>query len=289
VVGAGTVRDFVAQHLGPLAGRPLRLLAVGDFSTWLADESIVVRFAFDDEGDRQLHRESAALRVLAPRLNVSVPEIAILDRAATGHLAVAYPLLPGTSGEDRRPEGPALAAAADVVAECLTRLHAIDPDDVGADLPRWEVDHASRLADVVELAEVVRRMAPGHITPVMQAYLDGTVDVPSPATDRALCHTDLKGEHVLLDPRTSRITGVIDWADIAVDDPAVDLGSLAIWLGEGFVRAVAERYGARADIVERGLFRIRTWLLTGFARMLLGQNGWPEPLVKTQVTWAFGP
>lgn len=287
VVGAETVREFVVEHLSSLRDRPMRQLAVGDFSTWLIDESFVVRLAFNAEGDRQLQREAAALVVIRPRLNVSVPNIAVVAPAPTGHLAVAYPLLRGVSGEEHRPEGRSLAAAADTVAACLHRLHTIEPSLIDAELPEWTDDYQARLEVVVDLADVVRSHTTHDIPPIMERYLDGTVEVPLTITDTVLCHTDLKGEHFLLDPRTSTITGIIDWADIAVDDPAVDVGSLAIWLGEKFVRSVASRYGSSPELVERGLFRIRTWILTGYARMLAGENSWPPALVERQVDWAF--
>lgn len=47
--------------------------------------------------------------------------------------------------------------------------------------------------------------------------------------------------------------------------------------------SVASRYGVSPDVVERGLFRI----LTGYARMLRGENSWPPALVKTRVARAF--
>lgn len=287
VVAASTVREFAQTHLGSRGDEPPRRLALGDFSTWLIDETFVVRFALDDEGDRQLRREAAALQVIAPRLNISVPSIVVVAPSATGHLAAGCPLLRGVSGEERRPRGTAVAVAAETVAECLRRLHATDPTLIDADLPTWTIDYEGRLEAVVDHADVVRHHAPGDITPTMERYLDGTVDIPRTTADVVLCHTDLKGEHFLLDPRTHEVTALIDWADVAIDDPAVDIGSLAIWLGEDFVRSVAACYGASPDVVARGLFRIRTWILTGYARMLTGENSWPRDLVTSQVRWAF--
>lgn len=274
VVDSDTVRRFVQEYLPSHRHRGLRELVVGDFATWLAGDDVIVRFAFNDEGDRQLRCEATALAVIAPRLPVTVPEPTVLAPSAVGHLAVAYPLLPGLSGEQLRPLGPARDAAAAVVADVLARLHAIDSTLIAADLPTWEVDHAARLNSVVDLAPIVVDKAPEAITPPMTTYLDGNVALPTPASRRVLCHTDLKGEHFLLDRRTAAIIGVIDWADIALDDPAVDIGSLAIWLGEAFVRSVANAYRAPDELVARGLFRIRTWILTEFANMLSG----PQPL-----------
>lgn len=287
VVDVTTVRDFVARHVAAPDTAGIRHLAVGDFSTWIVADKVIVRFASNDQGDLQLQREAAALPVVAPRLNAQVPQIETLAESAIGHLAVAYRCIPGVSGEELRPQGTAFHAAADAVADCLLRLHAIDPEEIGTLLPEPDVDYAATLAAVVERSSVVREAAASMVTPLMRTFLEGTVPVPGDCGGRAVCHTDLKGEHVLLDAETSSINGIIDWADVALDDPAVDIGSLAIWLGEDFVRAVADGYGAPRELVERGLFRIRTWILIGFADALAGKNSWPLELVRRQVAFAF--
>jgi aminoglycoside phosphotransferase (APT) family kinase protein len=39
-------------------------------------------------------------------------------------------------------------------------------------------------------------------------------------------HNDLGIEHVLIDPGTWTVTGIIDWSDAAIVDPAIDFGLL---------------------------------------------------------------
>jgi aminoglycoside phosphotransferase (APT) family kinase protein len=265
----------------------LESVGLSDFSTWLIDSDYIIRFATNDEGDRLLRRESAALRVLAGRLTVQIPQIEVVAMSAIGHLAVAYPRLLGISGEELRPSGSARDRVADQIAELLVTRHEVPVDAIPADLPIHTVDYDARLATVAAYASVIADRAPDAVTPGVLAYLDGEVTLPAPTSERCLCHTDLKGEHLLLHRTGGTVTGLIDWADLAVDDPAVDLGSLAIWLGPDFVRQVAYRYGAEPALVERGLFRIRSWMLTGFGRMLAAENAWPPKLVRTQLHWAF--
>ena len=45
---------------------------------------------------------------------------------------------------------------------------------------------------------------------------------PEPATS-AFCHNELGGECLLVGPGTGTLTGVVDWADLAITDPARDL------------------------------------------------------------------
>jgi hygromycin-B 4-O-kinase len=46
---------------------------------------------------------------------------------------------------------------------------------------------------------------------------------------RALVHNDYQFENVLAEPRGTRITGVIDWANALYGDPLYDVARLAVW------------------------------------------------------------
>jgi aminoglycoside phosphotransferase (APT) family kinase protein len=76
---------------------------------------------------------------------------------------------------------------------------------------------------------------------------------PPPVT--ALVHGDLGPAHVLT--FGSVVSGVIDWSDAHVGDPALDLAWLVHGSGQGEVAAVA--YGATAALVDRA----RDWHLLG--------------------------
>jgi hypothetical protein len=101
-VSEAAVRDVVAR-LVPQAGADVRLLSVSDFSTWEVGGELILRFAFDDEGDAQLRREAAALPVLGARLPLRVPRIELLEEHAGGHLVMGYQKLRGAPGEELRP------------------------------------------------------------------------------------------------------------------------------------------------------------------------------------------
>lgn len=58
-----------------------------------------------------------------------------------------------------------------------------------------------------------------------------------------LIHGDLGPEHVLVDEGSGAVTGVIDFGDAAVADPALDLAGFE----EPFRRLVLEQYGAAGD------------------------------------------
>lgn len=79
----------------------------------------------------------------------------------------------------------------------------------------------------------------------------------------SLIHRDLSGEeHILCNPETNQITGIIDWEDSCIGDPAIDFTGLFWDCGEKFTRSVLRHYenmGGRGPKVdqtfwERNLF-----------------------------------
>jgi aminoglycoside phosphotransferase (APT) family kinase protein len=177
--------------------------------------------------------------------------------------------LEGTDGETRRPPTEAWPALAADVRTALDAVHATPPPPgtPRADLPepRALLEGARRDAALVgvDVTLLSRCLAP---------------DVSR--ADEALCHADLKPEHVLVDGR-DRLAGIIDWADACVCDPVRDLAGVVLWLGPAFVRLVD------AEDAERATFYARCFAVENVARSLRGAWGAPLPLVRAQLEAAF--
>ena len=62
-----------------------------------------------------------------------------------------------------------------------------------------------------------------------------------------LLHFDYDADHVLTDPATGRVTGIVDWGDASVGDPAWDFARVWAWQGEKFVSAMMREYGHPLD------------------------------------------
>ncbi len=68
---------------------------------------------------------------------------------------------------------------------------------------------------------------------------------PRPAVDLVPAHADLGAEHVL--ESGGAISGIIDWSDAAVTDPALDLALIFRDFGPGFLDDVMISYGRDGD------------------------------------------
>ena len=118
------------------------------------------------------------------------------------------------------------------------------------------------------LADTARRLA--------VPYLSGDVRPPAnpgPSTHR-LCHNDISAEHLIVDPRSGRIVGLLDWTDAMVTDPVVDFVGLITVGHYGFISDVATAYVSRggqvidASFWERLVWWCRTLTLTWLGEAL---------------------
>ena len=187
--------DVRVQSLG--AGLDHRVYAVGD--------TLVARFGEGAEA------EAALLEAIAPRLPLPVPVPIAID-AEAGCL-----IQPRMSGAPllALPRVARHAFAAPLLA-FVDALHALD-----VDLPEDDTPLVVWVDEAAETLAAVRDELPAHRRAGIERVL--AQPVPAPA-GRTLIHGDLGSEHVFVD--AGRITGVIDWGDAAIGDPALDHGRL---------------------------------------------------------------
>jgi aminoglycoside phosphotransferase (APT) family kinase protein len=213
----------------------------------------------------QLRREAELLPWLAPQLPlpVPVPEVVSEDPFTVRH---AY--LPGSPADGA---SPAHGAA---VGAFLRALHAVDPGAAVAHGARGAADtHAETLERVARMEREVLPLLPRHLAPLGEALL---ARVATPPPRRCLVHGDLGPEHIrVLD---DEVTGVIDWGDSCVGDPALDLAWTTIGAQPGFAAAVRTAYrpgkGLRA--------RARDWHLLGpWHEVLYGLGDGGPPFVES--------
>jgi aminoglycoside phosphotransferase (APT) family kinase protein len=163
--------------------------------------------------------------------------------------ALAYRPVPGTSLLDRPVADPARLAPAlggFLGAVHATPLAAVE-DLVAVDAHPLAAWHAEVAADVRAL---VADALPSSDRRAVAAFLDRPTP-PDPPGRLAVCHHDLGAEHVLADAGRHVVTGVIDWADAAIADPAYALALLRRDLGDAVLVAVLAAYDRPLDAADR--------------------------------------
>lgn len=231
--------------------KPLRVEPLG--SGWCNDAYLVggtwvFRFPRRAGAQDAVRREVAIMPIVADALDVPVPAFDLVGEASADfpYLFVGYRMLPGTraAAVEVTPTGrPALAAQ---LGRLLTQTHGIEP----ARVPAGDETQcpAQYLAEVVQVAGAFRAAVGADEARRWEPWLRGEVEPPAAyAGPPRFTHNDLGDDHLLMDPRTGRITAVIDWADAALDDPCVDFIFANHWLGPAFIDRVLGHYALGPD------------------------------------------
>jgi aminoglycoside phosphotransferase (APT) family kinase protein len=262
----------------------VRLLAVTDENdTWAIGDHLVAKFPRSPECAEKVPFELALYPLVRERLGALVPEI--IDRGEFDGLPfVIYERARGLQGQsmDGTVVRPGLGLATDL-GEILASLHSItvaDARKVGAMDRRVWLDELRLAPETIAVAtDIVGERA-------LLAFLEAKR--PDPIEREALCHTDMKGEHLFLDTTCTRVERLIDWADAEVCDPAKDYAGFTIWLGPTFTREVVS-VGEEDDgtLAERAIFLGRADLLDYWNGVVTGAETGSPALLTAQLRAAF--
>jgi aminoglycoside phosphotransferase (APT) family kinase protein len=106
-------------------------------------------------------------------------------------------------------------------------------------------------------------------------------------------HNDLGIQHVLVDPDTCAITGIIDWTDAAIADPAYDFGLLLRDLGRAGLEAALGSYrrqiSDRESLRQRALFYARCSVFEDLAYGLDRHDASFVDNSLAAIEWLFPP
>ena len=227
-----------------VAGMQVGLLGEGyDFQVFEGGEGWVFRFPKREQASVKLGMESRLLPGLADWLSLPIPRYECLAQSNSARPFAQYRKLPGVSGDVS--ETVDRDAVARQLGLFLTELHAYPVDKArDAGVPEetnlvagWRVRSLERLDRIAQSAVDL---------PELRSYLEDESPSPFEGLPR-LVHNDLWAEHVLIDARTGSVSGIIDWGDAVVSDPAVDFACLFAWYGERWLGRVLDSYSGGPD------------------------------------------
>ncbi|HKV84898.1 MAG TPA: phosphotransferase [Ktedonobacterales bacterium] len=214
----------------------------------LVNDQDVFRFAKRPDVAVRQGREAALLPLLADRLPLAIPRYTHTwaDPAWPGLRIVGYSVLPGEQlfPDHARPEHRAEQAAQ--LGAFVSALHAVPVEEAR--------QHGVQGGDAESQREAYRRFyerVRADMLPLFDGHTQAAIigfwtsflnDDACFAFTPTLVHRDLNTEHILYDPATGTLTGVIDWGDASIDDPALDFAAVRSQLGEDFARQMLAAY-----------------------------------------------
>ncbi|HSI94229.1 MAG TPA: aminoglycoside phosphotransferase family protein [Jiangellaceae bacterium] len=260
------IYDALRRQLPAYDVRSVRRLGEGlDNVAYEVDDQLIVRVGkAPDPAARTAaaRREAELLAVVRALSPLPVPEMVFVDAETGVH---GYAKLSGTPLLHHPVAEPARLAPA--LGEFLSRVHQTPVGAVAQLAPPDPYPLSSWLADAVQEYQAIAGRLPARHRSSIEAFLSSPPpSEPDPAA-AMFCHNDLGAEHILADAETSTITGVIDWSDAAVTDPARDLALLYRDLGPAvFERTLAHyRVPFSAADRERAVFYARCALVEDIA------------------------
>ena len=219
-----------------------------DNTMLLVDGDLLFRFPRRQIAVRALAAEARVLPRIADALPLDVPRPVWIGEPTEAFAwpFIGYRMLRGRTGCGVGLTIEQRMAAAEPLAQFVRTLHEIDPGPV--EPPPDELARAD-LAGKREVAiERLERVQALGIVDDASPWMD-RFDEPIPTAPRArvLSHGDLYSRHILFDEHT-RPCAVIDWGDVHLGSPLVDLSLALMLLPEPAQARFFEIYGAVDDI-----------------------------------------
>jgi len=248
-IDAVLAESVITGQFPQFSGERVREFGSGwDNAAFRVGEDVLFRFPRRRVAVALLEREVALLPLFAPQLPlpISAPRYAGTATPQYPSTFAGYELIPGATACSVVLHDDARVALAVPLANFLRALHGVDPAPlVSRGLPGDEIgrlDHRKRLSltreRLLPLAAAGLIDEPHALTDWLSTHPPARLD----DSQRSLVHGDLYARHVLLDAR-GHPTGVIDWGDAHLGDPALDIAIAHMILPAGAHAAFRRAYG----------------------------------------------
>jgi aminoglycoside phosphotransferase (APT) family kinase protein len=257
------LRMRIEARLGVEAANVVRVEDGWDSSVFEVNREWIVRVPRREEVRGWMRKEAVLLPLLAPALPVPVPRFEVLEDGPI--FFVAYRKLEGQPLDPEAARGAHGSALAAQLGGFLAALHtfprvsAVRAGLADVDASAW-LEQQRGLAERCEsqvmplLDADERRRAQAVFTEFFSSW-DGSLEL-------VLVHADLGPAHILR--RGSTVSGVIDWSDARLGDPALDLAWLLYGTGTPFADGLLGAYASaetNTALRRRALFyhRLGPW------------------------------
>ena len=275
---------------------PLTFLGEGyEFAVFESSNGYVFRFPKREDAARKQIVENSLLPELGATLPVEVPLPLLL--AAPSPICPwgfhGYLKLSGVAVANLQHFEESLPRLAPQIAGFLAALHSFPADRA---LALSVPDNSSWFGDFSEMHQLLLVELESRLTPIELDKMDEWWQAFLRIAERwsfrpVLTHSDFGPDHVLIQPETLKVSGVIDFGDVVLGDPALDFAGLLALGNEDFMLDVTRAYhemGGPADsgVVDRArLLRKRNVFLDVVHALTLGHLGPPIPTIEHAMSW----
>jgi aminoglycoside phosphotransferase (APT) family kinase protein len=255
---SAAISAVIARHLPDYRVETIAALGQGlDHTAYEVNGELIVRRSHEPRA-AAVEREATLLKVVRDLSPLPVPDPVFVDPDAG---VIAYRKLPGAPLLDHPvPDSMRLATP---LGEFVASLHQTPTAWVEPLAPAEAYPLADRLNDAADEYEQAAAAMPATARRSVETFLAAALPPEPDAV--AFCHNDLGAEHILVDIASHTITGVIDWSDAAITDPAIDFARAYRDLGPPVAEAMLAHHRGPSVNWERVAFYARCALIEDIA------------------------
>jgi aminoglycoside 2''-phosphotransferase len=239
-------RAALAEKFPALAVEKLEYLSEGwDSVAVLVNDRLIFRFPKRASTQENLRIEIQLLPELAKYLPLPIPQFEYIGDPPGQHLPfafVGYPMLKGASEEEWAKEVWQADWWKPVLGEFLTALHAF-PVKWARELGVLNLNESFKVTEkhystepsswremLIQFYELTKQTVLPIISPTLQKRLTDRferflADERYFQFEPTLIHADFTEDHIIADFEARKINGIIDFGDVAIGDPAMDVWS----------------------------------------------------------------
>lgn len=244
--------QLIQEQFPDLAAEKIRLLGVGwDNSAFIVNEIYIFRFPRREIALPLLEAEWCALPKLAARLPVPIPfpEWKGVPSEKFPWPFTGYRMVPGLSACHANLSEEQRAHLAEPIARFLKDLHAIPPAELAPchffGDNRARIDWALITQRIAKTFQQLDEIGLPEQKTELEALV-ATLQNLRPPSNSTVVHGDFYVRHLLIDEKL-HLAGVIDWGDVHLGDPAIDLAIAHSFLPKSAHAAFKKAYGEISD------------------------------------------
>lgn len=253
--------QLIREQFPELRADKIRLLGVGwDNTAFVVEEELIFRFPRREIALPLLEAEWCVLPKLAHRLPlpIPVPKWKGKPTKVFPWPFIGYKMLPGFTACYANLSEEERGALAEPIARFLSVLHATPSSEISqCHIPgdnRSRIDAAHLLPKIQKTFEELSLLGLLENKKELEAFLEPPENFREPISS-CVVHGDFYVRHLLVDEK-HRLSAVIDWGDVHIGDPAIDLGIAHAFLPHRVHDRFRKIYGGIDDTTWR-LARLR--------------------------------
>lgn len=231
------------------------------------NDEFIFKFPRYKQVIEELKKESIFLQKISSyiTLNIPLPYFSSFVSNEVGDVFIGYKMIKGVPLEKElfyklknKHE-----VAAQIVA-FLKELHGLPVGSFNNDVVEERNSHeywSNMLMNIKKyIFPHIREDAKENITKTFQKFLD---DRENFLYEPVIIHGDMGSSNIIFDTEIGKVSGIIDFGQVSVDDPAIDIASLIcpMGYGEDFIELILNTYPQAKSLIPRARFYVSTFAL----------------------------